>query len=165
MTHLPLPWWPKTTTNGGGTTTTTTTTTTTETASTSNCCGGLSKLMRRLKKRSKIMLHPASRQSSFQCRYDPLSYSLNFDKTGSGDFADEDYYKFYAFSSRFVAAPTTTHCPRVLVAASHWSPNCNFFFFLIFFSSCIRCKLIYLDGSVVIVVVRIYYMAAVQIIN
>ncbi|KAL3616722.1 hypothetical protein CASFOL_039116 [Castilleja foliolosa] len=72
--------------------------------------------MRRLKKRSK-RLHPsASRQSSFQCRYDPLSYALNFDTSGPGDYRDEDYYKFYAFSSRFVA-PTTTQQILVRPAA------------------------------------------------
>ncbi|KAK4399542.1 hypothetical protein Sango_1429700 [Sesamum angolense] len=120
MTHLALSWWPKTTSattsrrGDRATATTSDSSSRTDNAST-NCCG-LSNLMRRLKKRSK-MLHPASRQSSLQCRYDPLSYSLNFDTSGSGDLLDEDYYKFYAFSSRFVAAPRTD-CQR-LVAASH----------------------------------------------
>ncbi|CAI9782238.1 unnamed protein product [Fraxinus pennsylvanica] len=110
MEHLALPWWPNTTSataSGGfdahGSL---------ENASTSNCCG-LSNLMRRvLRKRSK-MLHSTSRQSSFQCRYDPLSYSLNFDTNGStSNLLDEDYYKFYSFSSRFVATPRTD-CQRL----------------------------------------------------
>lgn len=122
MAHLTLPWWPRTsstTSSGGdlrgrGGSSATTTTVSTNSSSSSNCCG-LSKLMRKLKKRSK-MLHQASRQSSLQCRYDPMSYSLNFDRTGSGDFVDDDYYKFYAFSSRFVAAPRAD-CQRLVVVA------------------------------------------------
>ncbi|XP_027088130.1 uncharacterized protein LOC113783703 [Coffea eugenioides] len=82
----------------------------------SNCCG-LSRLMRKLKKQRK-MLCSTSRQSSFQCRYDPMSYSLNFDTTGSGSIVDEDYYKFYAFSSRFVATTPRNDCQR-LVSTSH----------------------------------------------
>ncbi|KAL3523075.1 hypothetical protein ACH5RR_015909 [Cinchona calisaya] len=86
----------------------------------SSCCG-LSRLMRKLKKQRK-MLCPQSRQSSFQCRYDPMSYSLNFDTSGSGSILDEDYYKFYAFSSRFVASSSIstprTDCQR-LVTTSH----------------------------------------------
>ncbi|KAL0442313.1 UNVERIFIED_CONTAM: hypothetical protein Slati_1954000 [Sesamum latifolium] len=113
MTHLALSWWPKTT---SATTSRRSDNSSSRTDNASTNCCGLSNLMRRLKKRSK-MLHPASRQSSLQSRYDPLSYSLNFDTSGSGDLPDEDYYKFYAFSSRFVAAPRTD-CQR-LVAASH----------------------------------------------
>ncbi|KAL7131331.1 hypothetical protein ABFS83_13G190100 [Erythranthe nasuta] len=118
MTHIALPWWHKTsssTTNcscrgsGSGPTTTTTTSnnsTRTEAAASNNCCG-LSKLIRRIKKRTKML------------QYDPLSYSLNFDTTASGDFTDEDYYKYYAFSSRFVATPTIDCQRSVLVAPSH----------------------------------------------
>ncbi|KAJ1387320.1 hypothetical protein SESBI_40060 [Sesbania bispinosa] len=89
--------------------------------STCQCCCLVTKLMRKLKRRSRT-LRPAasaSRQSSFQCRYDPLSYSLNFDTTGCGSLLDEDYYKFYAFSSRFVANPTTSSsCPIVQVSGN-----------------------------------------------
>jgi hypothetical protein len=76
------------------------------------CCCLVTKLMRKLKKsRSRI------RQGSFQCHYDPLSYSLNFDTSDCGSLLDEDYYyKFCAFSSRFVANPTTS-CPVLQVAA------------------------------------------------
>ncbi|KAJ0083029.1 hypothetical protein Patl1_12256 [Pistacia atlantica] len=51
--------------------------------------------------------------SSFQCHYDPLSYSLNFDTTGSGSLLDDEdyYYKFYAFSSRFVATSKPSSSP------------------------------------------------------
>ncbi|KAL9453071.1 hypothetical protein AB3S75_008797 [Citrus x aurantiifolia] len=84
-------------------------------------CKRFSKLlMRKLKKRG-----VPSRQSSLQCRYDPMSYSLNFDTSGCGSTVDDHedyYYKFYAFSSRFVAAnPTTTSSSpsRLVATASH----------------------------------------------
>ncbi|XVF00482.1 hypothetical protein REPUB_Repub04eG0004800 [Reevesia pubescens] len=72
------------------------------------CCACLARIVRKMKKHSKEMVRSAraSRQSSLQYRYDPLSYSLNFDRTGCGSAVDdEDYYQFYAFSSRFVANP------------------------------------------------------------
>ncbi|GFS44828.1 hypothetical protein Acr_00g0092240 [Actinidia rufa] len=73
----------------------------------------------KLKKQGRTLLRTTpTRQSSLQCRYDPLSYSLNFDPTGSGNLAD-DNDRFYAFSSRFVATSKGNICPRVLVAASH----------------------------------------------
>ena len=134
-------WWPKntsptTTKSGcepGGTTiaaTTTASTITTTVANTvsaaclarnasSSHCSCLAKLVKKLKRRSKGLRATTSRQSSFQCRYDPLSYSLNFDSTGCGSLLDEDYHHFYSFSSRFVANPRLTSCPRVLVATSH----------------------------------------------
>lgn len=88
-------------------------------------CKRFSKLlMRKLKKRG-----VPSRQSSLQCRYDPMSYSLNFDTSGCGSTVDDHedyYYKFYAFSSRFVANPTTTATTtsssspsRLVATASH----------------------------------------------
>ncbi|KAJ0018817.1 hypothetical protein Pint_12128 [Pistacia integerrima] len=56
---------------------------------------------------------PDQPSSSFQCHYDPLSYSLNFDTTGSGSLLDDEdyYYKFYAFSSRFVATSKPSSSP------------------------------------------------------
>lgn len=86
-----------------------------------DCCCLLTKLMRRLKSRRRSRsLRSASRQGSFQCRYDPLSYSLNFDDgTGGcgGSLLDDDYYKFYAFSSRFVVPnPRASSCSVVPVA-------------------------------------------------
>ncbi|ESW30894.1 hypothetical protein PHAVU_002G191200 [Phaseolus vulgaris] len=100
--------------NESATSTSTTTATTVATksmVSTCYCCCLVTKLMRRLKRRGcKVRAKSGTRQGSFQCRYDPLSYSLNFDSTGCGTLMDEDYYKFYAFSSRFVANPTTS-CP------------------------------------------------------
>lgn len=120
--------WPLTSQKNTTTTTTTTVkmshesvTTTTAVArksmaSTCHCCCLVTKLMRKLKSRRSRKLRPtsASRQGSFQCRYDPLSYSLNFDSTGCGSLMDEDYYKFYAFSSRFVSNPRVS-CPVVQV--------------------------------------------------
>ncbi|KAF3450014.1 hypothetical protein FNV43_RR06093 [Rhamnella rubrinervis] len=81
-------------------------------------CSCVSKLVRKMKKHVQVFIggvagtttSSSSYSSSFQCRYDPLSYALNFDTSGCG--LDEDYYQFYAFSSRFVAHPTS--CPRLL---------------------------------------------------
>ena len=89
--------------------TTTTVSTKSVSASGSTChhCFCLvTKLMRKLKRpNQRRTLHQANRL------YDPLSYSLNFDSTGCGNLIlDDDYYKFYAFSSRFVANPRTS-CP------------------------------------------------------
>lgn len=97
--------------NESATTTTTTTVATKSMVSTCHCCCLVTKLMRRLRRRGRT-LRPKSgtRQGSFQCRYDPLSYSLNFDSTGCGSLMDEDYCKFYAFSSRFLANPRPS-CP------------------------------------------------------
>ncbi|KAL0679423.1 hypothetical protein Bca4012_007404 [Brassica carinata] len=54
--------------------------------------------------------------SSLQCRYDPMSYSLNFDGGACGTLPDdEDYYfRFYAFSSRYVTANTIKKIPPFL---------------------------------------------------
>ncbi|AEE84254.1 unnamed protein product [Arabidopsis thaliana] len=79
---------------------------------TPNCCVTcLARLIRKLKKKGRLLLatSTARRQgSSLQCRYDPMSYSLNFDGGACGTLPDdEDYYlRFYAFSSRYV---TTTN--------------------------------------------------------
>ncbi|OWM85701.1 hypothetical protein CDL15_Pgr029124 [Punica granatum] len=80
-----------------------------------SCCGlakFIDKLRIKRKRRLALMLRGGQRcttssQNSLQCRYDPLSYSLNFDtRSGSGSLLDdEDYYQFYAFSSRFAANP------------------------------------------------------------
>lgn len=86
-------------------------------SSSSSCCG-LSRLLRKLKRCSnkmlKISTYTTSRQSSFQCRYDPLSYALNFDTNHVSD-DDEDYYKFCAFSSRFVAAAKPHYHSQTLI--------------------------------------------------
>ncbi|XP_028759234.1 uncharacterized protein LOC114718141 [Neltuma alba] len=86
-----------------------------------NCCCLVTKLMRKLKRRRRSKpLRSSSRRGSFQCRYDPLSYSLNFDdgRSGCGSLLDEDYYKFYAFSSRFAANPQrSSSCPIIPVVA------------------------------------------------
>lgn len=119
MTQMWLLWWPK---NSPSTTTTTTTRVgvccgeeaasgaASNSTSTHSSC--VSKLVRKLKKHVREFIGGASRKSassSFQCRYDPLSYALNFDTSSCLD--DEDYYQFYAFSSRFVAHPTS--CRRL----------------------------------------------------
>ncbi|KAE7995931.1 hypothetical protein FH972_000688 [Carpinus fangiana] len=133
-----LLWWPKntsTTKTGGESASSSTTTSATATATatataadvsttcragngmSSDCCCLAKKLLRKLKRQSKS-LRATSRQSSFQCRYDPLSYSLNFDPSGSGSLLDEDYHHFYSFSSRFVANPRTS-CPTLMASASN----------------------------------------------
>ncbi|KAL1366375.1 hypothetical protein HN51_014209 [Arachis hypogaea] len=67
-----------------------------------HCCCVVTKFMRKLlvKSVNRSRRRTTSRQSSFQCRYDPLSYSLNFE--------EQDYYKFSAFSSRFLANPSSS---------------------------------------------------------
>ncbi|CAL5213859.1 unnamed protein product [Lathyrus oleraceus] len=99
---------------GGSITMATKSVATTRSSSSSSCCCLMAKLMRKLlMKRS----HSRIRQGSFQCCYDPLSYSLNFDTSDCGSLLDEDYYyKFCAFSSRFVANPTTS-CHVLQVAS------------------------------------------------
>ncbi|KAJ8765997.1 hypothetical protein K2173_020513 [Erythroxylum novogranatense] len=84
------------------------------------CCGWLMKIVKKLKKQGRMLrAATTNRQSSFQCRYDPLSYSLNFDTSERGSLLDdEDYYQFCAFSSRFVANPRA-NCQRIVFATSH----------------------------------------------
>ncbi|XP_021300303.1 uncharacterized protein LOC110428719 [Herrania umbratica] len=144
MAQMWLLWWPKNTcttpksgddTGAAGSTATTRATTGRTSSLGKNgtarsCCNCrcLARFMRKVKKQSKEMVRSAgaSRQSSFQCRYDPLSYSLNFDRSGCGSSVDdEDYYQFYAFSSRFVANPRSRrHCStHMLPAASQRSPS------------------------------------------
>ncbi|KAJ6342002.1 hypothetical protein OIU77_023183 [Salix suchowensis] len=129
MAQIWLLWWPKTTTKigAGGVDTTATTKATTSkiveksSGSTQTCfCGCLTKLLKLRKRRRMLRAATASRQSSFQFRYDPLSYSLNFDTSGCGGMLDdEDYYQFCAFTSRFVANPsrssTSSSSSRILV--------------------------------------------------
>ncbi|KAF9689506.1 hypothetical protein SADUNF_Sadunf01G0099100 [Salix dunnii] len=129
MAQIWLLWWPKTTTKigaGGVDTTATTKATSSEiveksAGSTQTCfCGCLTKLLKKLRKRGRMLrTATASRQSSFQFQYDPMSYSLNFDTSGYGGMLnDEDYYQFCAFTSRFVANPSrssTSSSSRILV--------------------------------------------------
>ncbi|KAJ7942567.1 Proline-rich protein [Quillaja saponaria] len=92
MTQMWLLWSsknsPTTTTKSGGESGSTATAATISSNSlTSNrtschCCLLVTKLVRKLKRHRPTLKPPASRQSSFQCRYDPMSYSLNFDASG-----------------------------------------------------------------------------------
>ncbi|KAK9937193.1 hypothetical protein M0R45_014002 [Rubus argutus] len=118
MWHLS---WPKTTctTKTGGhepqiTTATAAATKCIKASPSSSHCTCLAKLVRKLRKQRRRV--GCAKSSSFQCRYDPLSYSLNFDASGCDD---QDYYKFYAFSSRFVANPSGTSCPRLITTTPH----------------------------------------------
>ncbi|CAL9226141.1 unnamed protein product [Arabidopsis halleri] len=81
-----------------------------------NCCiTCLVRLIRKLKRKGRLLLATSARRqgSSFQCRYDPMSYSLNFDGGACGTLPDdEDYYlRFYAFSSRYVTTNTIKKRP------------------------------------------------------
>ncbi|KDP30557.1 hypothetical protein JCGZ_15266 [Jatropha curcas] len=133
MWLLRLPKYTSTTTTktGASDTTTTTATTSTSTAVKNTveknggtqdcCCWGLRKVLKKLKRQGRMLrAATTSRQSSLECRYDPLSYSLNFDTSGCGSLVDDqDYYQFCAFSSRFVGnIPRTSSYPR-LVSPSH----------------------------------------------
>lgn len=74
----------------------------------------VSKLVRQLKRKFRTLGSGLARTPPHGgSKYDPLSYSLNFDGSGSGSGNLDDYYHFYAFSSRFVANPTS--CPRLLL--------------------------------------------------
>ncbi|KAK9133796.1 hypothetical protein Scep_013324 [Stephania cephalantha] len=86
-----------------------------------NCCYCLRKLMRILRKQySRMLLCEASRPPTFHCHYDALSYSRNFDTSGWGGMSSDDNYDyFYAFSSRFVAAPSAAAPPSLVGATSH----------------------------------------------
>nr|DAD43941.1 TPA_asm: hypothetical protein HUJ06_002171 [Nelumbo nucifera] len=127
MTHMGLIWWPKHTTtsqcgDGGGATRATQTTAETTTGSSrhrSGDCGCLMKLMRKLKRRSRMLCAASRSASTFRCHYDPLSYALNFDTSGCGSMLDDNYDHFHAFSSRFVATPSRPPPSLVAVATSH----------------------------------------------
>lgn len=98
---------------------------TSSTKSSTPCCCNFLKLVRKLLKiRSVRLLGRASGNSCKQkCKYDPLTYSLNFDANGYGNFSDDEdyYYRFYAFSSRFVATSTAaTSCPRLVATTSKY---------------------------------------------
>ncbi|KAK6917000.1 hypothetical protein RJ641_017751 [Dillenia turbinata] len=127
MTQMGLHWWTKT----APTTTTTSSvdsmarsTTSSSSSSMPNCCC-ITKLVKKLKKHSRIMLrcqassHRQHQKSSkFQCRYDPMSYALNFDTSGCGGLLDDDdYHHFCAFSSKFVATPSAPS--PILLTTSH----------------------------------------------
>ncbi|CAH8345910.1 unnamed protein product [Eruca vesicaria subsp. sativa] len=94
-----------------------------------NCCVTcLARLIRKLKRKGRLLVSAtaARRQaSSLQCRYDPMSYSLNFDGGACGTLPDdEDYYfRFYAFSSRYVTNNTIKARPpfprETLSTSSH----------------------------------------------
>ncbi|KAG6581516.1 hypothetical protein SDJN02_04539, partial [Cucurbita argyrosperma subsp. argyrosperma] len=104
-----LLWWPKNNASADAKTCTSsaavTATSLARKASSSNC-NCFAKLLRKLKKRSRVLRSTAGESSStFQCRYDPLSYSLNFDTSGCGGLLDEHYYQYCAFSSRFASNP------------------------------------------------------------
>ncbi|KAM1138250.1 hypothetical protein ACFX14_036043 [Malus domestica] len=88
----------------------------------SSHCTSLTKLVRKLRKHRRRVSAAASRQRSLQCHYDPLSYSLNFDASGCGNLLDDqDYFKFCAFSSRFVANPSgnSASTPRLITTTPH----------------------------------------------
>ncbi|KFK28644.1 hypothetical protein AALP_AA7G026200 [Arabis alpina] len=72
-----------------------------------NCCVTcLARLIRKVKRKGRLLLARRRRQvRSLQCRYDPMSYSLNFDGGACGTLSDDE--RFYAFSSRYVTNNNT----------------------------------------------------------
>ncbi|KAI4371595.1 hypothetical protein MLD38_009924 [Melastoma candidum] len=96
---------------------------------TSSCrsrrCSCLARLVTTLNKCRKMVEGKGrsrnSRQASFQCRYDPLSYALNFDSGGRGGNY-EDYYRFCAFTNRFLTRPTTTAAASASAATPSATP-------------------------------------------
>ncbi|EXC24812.1 hypothetical protein L484_018526 [Morus notabilis] len=108
MTQMWLLWWPRNTSSAakrqGQPATTTATTAATATShgkgfsTSSHCPSCLAKLVRKLKKQARTIGFAPSRQAAFECRYDLLSYSLNFDDSSALDHED-NHYKFCALSS------------------------------------------------------------------
>ncbi|KAH7545660.1 hypothetical protein FEM48_Zijuj01G0117000 [Ziziphus jujuba var. spinosa] len=100
-------------------------------SSSSSHCSCVSKLVRKLKRNFRTLgsgltitsTTPHQAGSKYlQCRYDPLSYSLNFDSSGSGcGNLDEDYYHFYAFSSRALSG--RQEGPQPFLASSCFFAN------------------------------------------
>ncbi|KAL1833870.1 hypothetical protein ACET3Z_003521 [Daucus carota] len=92
-------------------------------SSTECCCTNLFRLVIKMVKiRGVRLLGMASGKScKLKCKYDPLSYSLNFDVSACGNLSDDEdyYYRFYAFSSRF-AATSSTACPRLVGPTSQY---------------------------------------------
>ncbi|KAI4364998.1 hypothetical protein MLD38_021024 [Melastoma candidum] len=88
-------------------------------------CSCLAKLVMTLNKCRKLVAGKGRsrnmRQASFQCRYDPLSYALNFDSGGRGGNY-EDYYRFCAFTNRFLTRPTTTAAASAAAATPSTPP-------------------------------------------
>lgn len=80
-------------------------------------CYCLRRLMRKLKKHSKLLCSGA-RPTTFHCHYDPLSYARNFDRSGYDGALGDDSDLFYTFSSRFAAAPSTA-TPVAVLTISH----------------------------------------------
>lgn len=126
MTHIWLLLWPKLISNpatkcdgDSSNSAASKASVTTSSSSSTHSCLGLKKLVRKLKKQSRMVRAAASSRPSLGSSYDPQSYSLNFDSSGWGSFLDGDHYQFHAFSSRFIAnPPPPPPPPRVLVVAA-----------------------------------------------
>ncbi|KAG6512585.1 uncharacterized protein LOC121977985 [Zingiber officinale] len=84
-----------------------------------NC--GLGRLVRKLRRQSKMLSVAMTKSTAFGCQYDPLSYSRNFDRNGFGAALDDDDddedgssdHFYYTFSSRFVAGTSSSCSCRV----------------------------------------------------
>ncbi|XAR59404.1 hypothetical protein NMG60_11015231 [Bertholletia excelsa] len=87
-------------------------------------CSCVFRLVRKLKKQGRILRNRAtitsitpSRQSSFQCRYDPLSYSLNFDDSTLNPYLHQ-HHNHSHLSSRFVSHPLPATAATAAAAAT-----------------------------------------------
>ncbi|KAF0902632.1 hypothetical protein E2562_018263 [Oryza meyeriana var. granulata] len=82
-------------------------------------CGlALGRLVRKLRRQSRMMLSTATSRpgaaAAARCQYDPLSYARNFDRSGLGDDDDvsAQLYHHYTFASRFVLAANARRQPQ-----------------------------------------------------
>ncbi|CAM0909274.1 unnamed protein product [Alopecurus aequalis] len=82
-------------------------------------CGlALARLVRRLRRRSKMLCTAARPAGASRChQYDPLSYARNFDRDGfgtgglDGDDVSAHFSHHYTFASRFVLASSSARQP------------------------------------------------------
>ncbi|BAF20224.1 uncharacterized protein [Oryza sativa Japonica Group] len=82
-------------------------------------CGlALGRLVRKLRRQSRMMLSTATSSrppAAARCQYDPLSYARNFDRSGLGDDGGDvsaQLYHRYTFASRFVLSSSSTAARR-----------------------------------------------------
>ncbi|CAH8346478.1 unnamed protein product [Eruca vesicaria subsp. sativa] len=83
------------------------------------CVTYLTRLIREVKRKGRLLLSATAarrQESSLQCRYNPMSYSLNFDGGACGTLPDDadNYFRCYAFSSRYLTTTAIKNRPPFL---------------------------------------------------